>query len=449
MNEFRPYDYHENRDAQGNVPPQRTYPAQEERREYSDYYYKKMEKKERSRGRKNLVLVALICSLLGGFVGGSTTYLAMNKTQGNKGAATTSSSAGVTINTTDEMGVVQAVAHKALPSVVGITTQSVRQSWFGPVAVSGAGSGFIVNKDGYIVTNSHVVDGGSANEVNVILNDGTQEKGQVLWADGSLDLAVVKIKGSPKLVPAELGDSSKLQIGEPAIAIGNPLGMDFQRSVTSGVISGLDRTIGEVRSQGGGQSNYMDGLIQTDASINQGNSGGPLLNKEGQVIGINTVKISSAEGLGFSIPINTVKPIVEQVIQTGTYKTVSLGIVGKDITAILQANDINLGVDHGVYIYQVVPGSSAESAGIAAGDIITKVGDKDIQGMGELKKMLYQFKKGDTVTFTVFRNGKEQNLEVTFKNVVADNKVKDKKQQQPQQPQNQGQWPQLFPEIGN
>ncbi|MDO5712878.1 MAG: trypsin-like peptidase domain-containing protein [Tissierellia bacterium] len=382
----------------------------------SPYYLKKRERKERRAQRRKFIATALICAILGGVIGG---VFVMNFLPKTNQSVATDTSTPINIETTGSEGIVEAVAKKALPSVVGITTQTVKiDGFWGPVQMTGAGSGFIVNKEGYIVTNAHVVDGGNAKEVSVLFHDGDQSEAQVLWADPSLDLAIIRVKGQKNLVPAELGDSSKLNIGEPAIAIGNPLGLDFQRSVTSGVISGLDRTIGEVKSEGQSQGNYMDGLIQTDASINRGNSGGPLLNKKGEVIGINTVKISTAEGLGFSIPINTVKPIVEQVIETGNYQTVSLGIRGKDLAAVTQTFNVDLGTDHGVVVYEILPGSSVAASDIEPGDVIVKVDDKDISGMGALKKVLYDYKEGDTAEFTIVRKGKTIKTNVTFKDVI-------------------------------
>lgn len=398
-------------------------PYQDDRsQEVSSLYVKKQQRKERRKNRRNMIIIALVCAILGGLVGGGVTMVAMNRNgTSEETAKAPGGGEALTIKTSDNPGIVEAVAAKALPSVVGITTQTVRNSLFGPVEATGCGSGFIVSKDGYIATNAHVVDGGNARNVSVLFYDGTQTEAKVLWADSSLDLAVIKVDGQKNLQPATLGDSAKLNIGEPAIAIGNPMGMDLQRSVTSGVISGLDRTVGEVRAEGQAQGNYMDGLIQTDASINQGNSGGPLLNKNGEVVGINTVKISSGEGLGFSIPINTVKPIVEQVIETGTYETVTLGISGRDVATILQQYNVNLGTDHGVMVYDVLPGYSAAESNLKAGDIIVKVGDKDIEGMAQLKKVLYDFKAGDTVTFTFIRDGKTLTTDVTFKETIKDN----------------------------
>lgn len=368
-------------------------------REYS-YTYAPAKKK-----RPGLfILWALIFSLIGGAVGSAITYKMMPA----------SSPVGVVSTQTNETpkvrkhetGVVENVAEKAMPSVVGITTSTTRETPMGPMAVQGSGSGFIISEDGYILSNAHVV-GKAGNKVKTLLNDGTEAEGKVVWSDETLDLGLVKIdKKGLQALP--LGDSDAINIGETAVAIGNPLGLDFQRSVTAGVISGLNRNIGEV------QGNYMDGLIQTDASINQGNSGGPLLNSEGEVVGINSVKISTAEGLGFSIPINTAKPIIEQVIETGDYNSVSLGMSGYTVSAIERSGyDLGTG-GKGVIVGSVEANSPAAAAGLQPNDIILKMGDKAIDSMSQLRRELYKYKSGDSVDVVVVRGRKKETLKLTF-----------------------------------
>ena len=350
------------------------------------------------------ILWALIFSLIGGAVGSAITYKMMPA----------SSPVGVVSTQTKETpkvrkhetGVVENVAEKAMPSVVGITTSTTRETPMGPMAVQGSGSGFIISEDGYILSNAHVV-GKAGNKVKTLLNDGTEAEGKVVWSDETLDLGLVKIdKKGLQALP--MGDSDSINIGETAVAIGNPLGLDFQRSVTAGVISGLNRNIGEV------QGNYMDGLIQTDASINQGNSGGPLLNSEGEVVGINSVKISTAEGLGFSIPINTAKPIIEQVIETGDYNSVSLGMSGYTVSAIERSGyDLGTG-GKGVIVGSVEANSPAAAAGLQPNDIILKMGDKAIDSMSQLRRELYKYKSGDSVDLVVVRGRKKETLKLTF-----------------------------------
>ena len=223
----------------------------------------------------------------------------------NKNVSAPKSTITIENSTTDN--VYKAVAAKATPSVVGITTLTVNtNNWFNiPLESEGVGSGVIVDSRGYILTNSHVVNDGQANKVSVIFADSSSVDGEVVWNDAKLDVAIVKVQ-KDNLDVAELGDSDNVEVGDIAVAIGNPLGIEFSKTVTQGIISGLDRVITT-------ENGEMDDLIQTDASINPGNSGGPLLNAKGQVIGINTAKASDAEGLGFAIPINTIKPIIEQL----------------------------------------------------------------------------------------------------------------------------------------
>ena len=225
-----------------------------------------------------------------------------------------------------QAGAIARAVQKVGPSVVGITTTHVREDEFWDDSViEGIGSGFIVSSDGYILTNDHVAVSLDA-EIVVILKNGDELKGKVLWTDPTLDLAVIKVDETG-LPAAELGDSSQLVVGDPVIAIGTPLGLQFQHTTTAGIISALDRTV-EVGTERG--QNFMEDLIQTDASINPGNSGGPLVNIQGQIIGINTVKVASAEGIGFAIPINAAKPVIQHFLEEGEFITPYIGVVGYD-----------------------------------------------------------------------------------------------------------------------
>ena len=296
-----------------------------------------------------------------------------------------------------------------MSSVVGITTVVINRQWIWERPQEGVGSGVIVDSRGYILTNSHVIGDGRAKSINVLFEDGETVEGEVLWYDSLLDLAIVKAPGS-NLPIAELGDSDDLEVGELAVAIGNPLGLDFQRSVTSGVISGLHRSI---RID---QYNVIEDLIQTDASINPGNSGGPLLNSEGQVIGINTAKIQTGEGLGFSIPINLVKPIIEEVIQDGEFTNVYIGFNGEQVELFETRVGIDLEVENGVIVREVIPGSAAAEAGLKALDVVIEMDGIPIDSMPSLRKMLYNYRLGDSASLVVVRDGEEMNVEITFKN---------------------------------
>lgn len=310
------------------------------------------------------------------------------------------------------------IAKKAGPAVVGIVNKVQTKSFIRQTVEQGSGSGIILNKDGYIVTNNHVVEG--ATDVTVILNTGKEYAAKLIGKDAKTDLAVIKID-APDLVPAELGDSSKLEVGEMAVAIGNPLGQELAGSVTVGVISALNRSIKI-------EDREMT-LIQTDAAINPGNSGGALVNSYGQIVGINTVKMSAAgvEGLGFSIPINEAKPIIDDLIGNGYVKGRPLiGIAGRDITEDLSRR-YNLPV--GIYVVQVTPFSGAEKAGIQQQDVIVKVDDKAVKTMQELNAIKAKHKAGDEITIEVKRDGATK----TFKVQLTEEKPDDQ-QQQEQQP---------------
>ena len=353
-----------------------------------------------------VVIVAIICSILSSLL----TVVVVNKTGILNGTTNSVKGTSSQIVVSNEKGtnVYQAVSEKAKPSVVGITTTTLSSDnmFSMPTESTGVGTGIIVDSNGYILTNSHVISDGQAKTVNVLFSDGSTIDGEVYWYDSQLDLAIVKVNKTG-LTAAELGDSDKVQIGDISVAIGNPYGLDLAGTVTQGIISGLDRTISTSETT-------MTGLIQTDASINSGNSGGPLLNSSGQVIGINTAKASEGEGLGFAIPINTAKPIIESIIQKGSYEKVTLGIKGTDASKYAQYSKQQLSTDEGVYVAEVVSGSAAESAGIKSGDIITKIDSTNLSVIYYLTKNLYNYTKGDSATLTINRDGKEMTLKVKF-----------------------------------
>lgn len=307
------------------------------------------------------------------------------------------------------------IAKKAGPSIVGIrmTVAGTRQSYYGVSnGQVGEGSGIIISKDGYIMTNYHVVSNAdprlsssSRTVLEVFLPDGREAKATFKGGDEKTDLAVIKID-LKDLPVAEIGDSSGLEVGELAVAIGNPLGMEFAGSVTVGVISALNRTVDiEGRSLN---------LIQTDAAINEGNSGGALLNSQGRVIGINSVKIaaSGVEGLGFAIPINDAKPVIDQLIKYGYVKgRPFIGISGNEISS---AYSSFYGLPVGIYITDVTIGSGADKAGFRAGDVLVSLDGKTIETMRDLDEIKEAHKPGDTVTAVVVRDEAEVSLKLTF-----------------------------------
>ena len=302
-----------------------------------------------------------------------------------------------------------AAAKKAGPAVVGITNKAYVRDFFNRVQLAerGTGSGVIYDKAGYIATNNHVVEG--ASEIIVSLPDGRTFKGKVLGADAVTDLAVVKIDAD-NLPVAEFGDSDSLQVGEPAIAIGNPLGMEFRGSVTAGVISALNRSI-EI-----GERKFN--LIQTDAAINPGNSGGALVNADGEVVGINSAKIavSGVEGIGFAIPVNTAKPILEELSHKGRVARPYLGasLMDKDIA---QRYGFEIDLHGGIYLVKVVAGSPAAKAGIRPGDIILSFNGSKVSSAVDLRKKLSECKVGDRVDVQIWRNDQTQNVIVVLEEV--------------------------------
>lgn len=309
----------------------------------------------------------------------------------------------VVINPVEDLNVAAAVAQKVTPSVVRISTVTVeRDLFFGKRSYEGVGSGVIIDPSGYILTNAHVV-GEHPEELTVFFKDGRELEGKVLWKDSLLDLAVVKVEAA-NLPAAELGDSDGLIVGETTIAIGNPLGMRFERTVTQGIVSGLNRSI--MVEQG----SVMEDLIQTDAAINPGNSGGPLINARGQVIGINTVK-ASAEGLGFAIPINITKPITQKLIKNGEFIPTYMGITPLDSEMLgYYATDIE--IQKGIYVYNVKEGTPAADAGLKAGDVITHINGEEVNTLVKFKSILYSSSPGDTVTVKYIKNKTEYTVDI-------------------------------------
>ncbi|WP_276880866.1 S1C family serine protease [Anaerococcus tetradius] len=331
------------------------------------------------------------------------------------------------INIKDNQSIESVVVKKSINSVVGINTISevTQNTFFGQQSgyVEGIGSGSIVTEDGYIVTNSHVVSNGNVSQINVLFSDGKTSEADLVWNDAALDLAIIKVK--KKNLPAiELGDSDKVGIGDKAIAIGNPLGFELQSTVTSGIISGLNRSV----KFNTGVS--MDGLMQTDAAINSGNSGGALLNTNGELIGINTAKAGNSDGIGFAIPINIVKPVIEKVRKTGKFNSVYLGITGQSIDYLKQVPNFKtdkLGTDKGVYVVSVFDKKSE----IEKGDVITAIDGKDVKDMNSLRKALLSYTVGDKAKLTVYRDGAKKEIEVKFNidssNIDEFDKAKPKK----------------------
>ena len=296
-------------------------------------------------------------------------------------------------------------------TVVGISKlQSTDASFFTLEAVEtyNLGTGVIVSEEGYVITNYHV-SGKKSSKCFVTLEDAKEYPAQVVWTDENLDLSILKINATVKVNYAKLGDSDSLRIGQPVYAIGNPLGAEFQKSVTAGIVSALDRTI---KIQDENKSAYMEELIQTDASINTGNSGGPLIDKQGNVIGITTVKIIDAEGIGFAIPINIIKPIIEKLKNTGKFDEPSLGVYVYDKEAIQYINS-SLNFEYGLYVTELISDGAAKEVGIRVGDIIEKIDGIKLNKINDLRKHIYTKSIEEEVKLTILRN--KQEFEVTAK----------------------------------
>ena len=264
----------------------------------------------------------------------------------------------------------------------------------------GLGTGFIVTADGYIVSNSHVT-GEKYSKCYVTLENGNNYEGTVAWSDTDLDLSIVKIN-SKNLPYVSLGDSSSIRVGETVYAIGNPIGFEFRRTVTSGIISAKNRTI---KIEEENKTSCMTDLIQTDATINPGNSGGPLIYPNGDVIGINTVKISTAEGIGFAIPINIIKPIIESFKKTGTFEEATIGIYAydKEVIPYLNSSYNTINFDTGIYVEQITKNGPADNTELKEGDIITNIDGKELNTMNDLREYIYTKKPNDEVTLKVTR----------------------------------------------
>ncbi|MBM7615537.1 serine protease HtrA [Alkaliphilus hydrothermalis] len=373
------------------------------------YQYEQTKREVRKKNPSKLRYLALVLAgaILGSGITMGLTYTFLPDILAHRGVYLGGGGGqSVVIEPNQDISVYSAVAKKAMPSVVGVTTLSAQRDFFGR-QTPGLGTGVIVDSRGYILTNSHVVMDGNVEEIAVILYDGDRLPAKVVWQDSNLDLAVIKVEAA-NLPVAELGDSDQLIVGEIAVAIGNPLGLNFERTLTQGVVSGLNRSIPVSQQQ------TIEDLIQTDASINPGNSGGPLLNAKGQVIGINTAKIQSGEGLGFAIPINTAKPIVEQIIEKGEFTRVLIGIRGLNVQAYESATGLDIQAEHGIYIGEIIADSPADKYGMMVGDVIIKIGENEVKTMGNLQKELYKYRPGDEVAVTVIRNGKEQVINITF-----------------------------------
>ena len=364
-----------------------------------------------------VIVIAGISALTGAVAGGFAVFQVASQSQpGNPSISIPASNANqpvqtLVLNATDvETAITQSV-QKVGPAVVTIVGTIPGQSTFfgqtGDQKVSG--SGFFISDQGYILTNNHVVEG--TKEVSIILSDGAEQKATIVGTDPYSDIAILKTDGKVPAVAA-LGNSDLLQPGESVIAIGSPLG-DFKNTVTVGVVSATGRSIET------GKGYQIEGLIQADAAINQGNSGGPLVNLAGEVIGINNMIVRGsgsgavAEGLGFAIPVNTAQAVANQLMERGYFSRPFMGISFQAITPDI-ASTYHLPTQWGVYVQKVVSGSPANKAGLKEGDIITSLNGVKMDESHDYLNTLYNYKPGDKISLGVVRDGKDISLDITL-----------------------------------
>ncbi|EOU1911134.1 trypsin-like serine protease [Clostridium perfringens] len=365
---------------------------------------KKVKKKSGFKRGIALVAGAVIVAILGGAIGAGGVYYAFKN---SIPVSTLENNSNTSVNPPAFKGedgalTVPQVVEKVTPAVVGVSTKSlVRDQFFNVKEQEGLGSGFIINEDGYVVTNYHVING--AQEVKVIFSDGKEVNAKVVNYDAERDIAVIKITDDVKMPGiAQLGDSSTVKAGEEVIAIGNPLGKEFSSTVTKGIVSSPNR---KMKTENGNVLDY----IQTDAAINPGNSGGPLINSKGEVIGINTAKKvgEDIEGIGFAIPINEVKTRLGSLSKP----ILKLGITARTVTPELAKENK---LEEGVYVVGVQEFSPAEKAGLKIGDLIVEFGGKRVKTLEELNQAKSQYNDGDSVPVEVIRDGKKVNLNLTL-----------------------------------
>ena len=365
---------------------------------------KKVKKKSGFKRGIALIAGAVIVAILGGAIGAGGVYCAFKN---SIPVSTLENNSNTSVNPPAFKGedgalTVPQVVEKVTPAVVGVSTKSlVRDQFFNVKEQEGLGSGFIINEDGYVVTNYHVING--AQEVKVIFSDGKEVNAKVVNYDAERDIAVIKITDDVKMPGiAQLGDSSTVKAGEEVIAIGNPLGKEFSSTVTKGIVSSPNR---KMKTENGNVLDY----IQTDAAINPGNSGGPLINSKGEVIGINTAKKvgEDIEGIGFAIPINEVKTRLGSLSKP----ILKLGITARTVTPELAKENK---LEEGVYVVGVQEFSPAEKAGLKIGDLIVEFGGKRVKTLEELNQVKSQYNDGDSVPVEIIRDGKKVNLNLTL-----------------------------------
>ncbi|MFD3162721.1 S1C family serine protease [Herpetosiphon sp. NSE202] len=364
-----------------------------------------MSNPKRTVGFGGLIIAALVLSGVGGgMVGGVAGYRLAQVDQTATAVVVTPTTATPQTNANLTAQPVVANSNDAVVQTVANASPAVVKIISTVTGGQASGSGAIINEDGYIITNNHVVEG--QNRLQVIYSDGTSHNAELIGTDAFSDIAVIRVLDA---VPAtiSLGNSDELKPGETVVAIGSPLGK-FQNSVTVGVVSALDRTI-----------DRMEGLIQTDAAINHGNSGGPLINLKGEIVGINTLvvrgdigSIDEAQGLGFAVPSNIVREVSDTLIANGQVVRPYMGISYELLSP--ETAELGIANDKGAFVTKVDEGTPARRAGVSRGDIILAVNGEEITQRHSLQRLLLQYKPGDTVTVTIERNGQQQEVQITL-----------------------------------
>ncbi len=401
-------------------------------------------------GAGKFIALALCCTLLGGAAGLGGGYLVArnvaSQPERNESTVLQGQRENIVLNTAQiETGKLMTPAEvyaANVNSTVGITTSVTTNFWGFQTTSAASGSGFVLTKDGYILTNHHVIE--NSNAITVSFYDGTSKDAQLIGYDASNDIAVLKVEAED-LTPVVLGDSDNLNVGDSVVAIGNPLG-ELTFSLTAGAVSALDR---EITTSTGITMN----LMQTDCAINSGNSGGALFNLYGEVIGITNAKYSgdgsngeaSIDNIGFAIPVNRILKIVESIIENGYVAKPYIGVSVTDVSEETQS----YGLPMGAAIKTVAQDSPAEKAGLQINDIITKVGDTDITGSSDLVKLISESAAGEVLTLTVYRQGKTLTLELTVgEQIQSATQEQTEQQQQQQSQQPSGDFRDFFPGWG-
>lgn len=416
--------------------------------EVPEHQSEKPPKKKKGRAGA-IIALALCCSLLGGILGAGGVILARNLGKAPvedrrnsvsvmvESSRKTSQLQTAQVDTGKEMTAAEVYAAN-VHSTVGITTSITTNYWGFQTNSAASGSGFIISDDGYILTNHHVIEG--ANSITVTMYDGSVYDAALIGYDQSNDIAVLKIQAEG-LTPVVLGDSDAMNVGDSVVAIGNPLG-ELTFSLTAGLISAKDRQI----TMSGGTTMT---LIQTDAAINSGNSGGALFNMYGEVVGVTNAKYSSSssgasiDNIGFAIPINTVRPIVESIIEKGYVSKPYIGVTVSNVSSESQL----YGLPQGAAVQSVTEGGPAEKAGLQRGDIITSANDTEITGSSDLVSMVRKMAVGDTLNVTVYRQGQTMSLAITVEEQIQSALQEESQPVQQSQQSNQGSFP--FDFFGN